>query len=153
MGNCIGALADRQCPDLTETKLRAASVDDSEGADLAIRVVVLALLAVDGVLSALGGAMLLPFYIGSVPFPISGLVSGVVNAVLVWAAGSWTRSPQLAALPLWMWLLTVGLLSLGGPGNDVVLGGKGILAYGALWLIVLGLLPLACVLLRRKRYG
>ncbi|AKN16425.1 hypothetical protein MHAE_17837 [Mycobacterium haemophilum DSM 44634] len=153
MGNRIGALADRQCPDLTETKPRAASVEDSDASDPAIRVVVLALLAVDGVLSALGGAMLLPLYIGSVPFPISGLISGLVNAALVWAAGRWTRSPRLAALPLWTWLLTVGLLSLGGPGDDVVLGGKGVMAYGALWLILLGVSPPVWVLWQRNRYG
>lgn len=97
--------------------------------------------------------MLLPLYIGSVPFPISGLISGLVNAALVWAAGRWTRSPRLAALPLWTWLLTVGLISMGGPGDDVVLGGKGVMAYGALWLIVLGVAPPVWVLWRRNRHG
>jgi hypothetical protein len=116
-------------------------------------VVVLALLAVDGVLSALAGALLLPSYIGSAPFPISALISGLVNAALVWAAGRWTKSPRVAALPLWTWLLTVAVLSLGGPGDDVILGGHGLMAYGALILLVLGVAPPVWVLWRRRRHG
>ncbi len=153
MGYRLDPLADRQRPDLTETKPRPASVDDGGATDPAIRVVVLALLAVDGVLSALAGALLLPFYIGSIPFPVSGLISGLVNAALVWAAGRWTRSPRVAALPLWTWLITVGVISMGGPADDVILGGHGLMAYGALVLILLGVMPPVWVLWRRNRYG
>lgn len=110
---------------------------------------VLALLAVDGVLSALAGALLLPSYIGAVPFPISGLISGLVNAALVWAAARWTSTARGAALPLWTWLLTVAVLSMGGPADDIILGGRGLLAYGALLLIALGVTPPVLVLLRR----
>lgn len=153
MGYRLGALTDRQRPDLTETKPRPTSVEDGGATDPAIRVVVLALLAVDGVLSALAGALLLPFYIGSIPFPISGLISGLVNAALVWAARRWTRSPRVAALPLWAWLLTVAALSVGGPADDVILGGRGLMAYGALLLIVLGVTPPVWVLWRRNQHG
>lgn len=153
MGHRLDTLPNRQRPDLTETQPRAVSVAESGPTDPAIRVVVLALLAVDGVLSALAGALLLPSYIGSVPFPISALISGLVNAALVWAAGGWTTSPRMGALPLWTWLLTVAVLSLGGPGDDVVLGGKGPMAYGALILIVLGVAPPAWVLWRRRMRG
>lgn len=114
---------------------------------------VLTLLAVDGVLSALAGALLLPSYIGAVPFPVSGLVSGLVNAALVWAAGSWARSPRVAAVPLWMWLITIGFISMGGPADDVILGGEGLMRYGALLLIVLGVTPPAWVLWRRGSHG
>ena len=106
------------------------------------------MLAVDGILSALAGALLLPSYIGSIPFPISGLISGLLNAALVWAAGRWTRSPRVAALPLWMWLLTVAVISMGGPADDIILGGQGLMRYGALLLIVLGVGPPVWVLLR-----
>lgn len=119
----------------------------------AIRIVVLALLAVDGVLSALAGALLMPFYIGLVPFPFSALISGLLNAALVWAAGRWTQSVRMAALPLWAWLLTVASINLGFPNDGVILGGYGFLAYGALILIVLGVLPPAWVLWRRTLRG
>lgn len=153
MGHRLDNVAVRQRPDLTETKPRSASIEDAGATDPAIRVVVLALLAVDGVLSALAGALLLPFYIGTIPFPISGLLSGLVNAALVWAAGKWTKSPRLAALPLWTWLLTVAVISMGGPGDDIILGGQGVLAYGALVLIVLGVVPPVWVLWRRGLHG
>lgn len=110
-------------------------------------------MAVDGALSALAGALLLPLYIGSVPFPVSGLISGLLNAALVWAAGRWTRSTRVAALPLWTWILTVAVISMGGPGGDVILGGQGLMAYGALLLIVLGVTPPVWVLWRRGRHG
>jgi hypothetical protein len=115
----------------------------------ASRIAILALLAVDGVLSAVGGAFLLPSYIGSVPFPVSALVSGLLNMSLVWAAQRWTTSTRLAALPLWTWLLTVLLMCLPGPGNDVIFAGRGVLAYSPLLLIAVGLLPACWVLLRR----
>jgi hypothetical protein len=153
VGYRLDTLASRQRANLTETKPRPASVEDGGVPDPAIRVVVLALLGVDGVLSALAGALLLPLYIGSVPFPISGLISGLVNAALVWAAGRWTKSARVAALPLWTWLITVGVMSVGGSGDDVILGGQGIMAYGALWLILLGVTPPVWVLWRRNRHS
>ena len=112
--------------------------------------VVLGLLAVDGVLSAVAGALLLPLYLGPVPFPISAVLSGLVNAALVWAAGCWTDNSRLAGLPLWTWLATVAVLTLGGPGGDIVFGGRGVMGYGVLLLMVLGALP-AVLLLRRMR--
>ncbi|OBG75888.1 MULTISPECIES: hypothetical protein [unclassified Mycobacterium] len=153
MGDRLDTVQHRQRSDLTETKPRAASLDDAGATDPAIRFVVLALLAVDGILSALAGALLLPSYLGAVPFPISGLLSGLLNAALVWAAGRWTQSPRVAALPLWTWLLTVAVISMGGPGDDVILGGSGLFAYGALLLIVLGVAPPVWVLWRRNQLG
>jgi hypothetical protein len=135
-------------------------------------VVVLALLGVDGVLSALAAAFFLHTYIGPVPFPISALLSGLVNAALVWAALQWTGAPRLAALPLWCWLLTVAVLALGGPGDDILFGGSTpipvplpgpetvfaqaqqgveIMEYAPLLLIVLGTVPPVLVLWRHLR--
>jgi hypothetical protein len=135
-GRLIGRAA-RQHPDLT-----AARHDGPAW----LPPVVLFVLAVDGVLSALAAAFLLPLRLGSVPFPISMLVSGAVNAALVWAALHWTTSTRVAALPLWTWLITVFALTFGGPGDDLVFGGAGVMAYAALPLIVVGALPAAAVL-------
>jgi hypothetical protein len=140
VGDRVDGLAARQHPDLTGIQERTL-----------LRRVVLTLLAVDGVLSALAASLFLPVYIGAVPFPISALVSGLVNVALVWAALQWTSSPRLAALPLWTWLLTVAGLSFGGPGDDIVLGGAGVMAYAALILVVLGASPPAWVLWRHLR--
>ncbi|OBF34102.1 hypothetical protein A5724_18020 [Mycobacterium sp. ACS1612] len=116
-----------------------------------LRRLVLTLLAVDGVLSAIAAAFLLQFRLGAVPFPVSALISGFVNAALVWAAMQWTDSPRVAALPLWCWLLTVAGLTFGGPGDDIVFGGVGVMEYAPLLLIVLGALPPALLLWRRVR--
>lgn len=112
------------------------------------RVLVLTLLAIDGVLCAVLASFFLPTYIGAWPFPVSALIAGLVNVALVRAALHWTSSPRIAALPLFAWLLTVAVLSLGGPGDDIVFGGAGIMEYGALLLLALGTLPPAVVLWR-----
>ena len=109
---------------------------------------VLGLLAVDGVLSALAGALLLPLYLGPVPFPVTAALSGLLNVALVWAAGHWTESKRMAALPLWTWLATVAILTLGGPGGDIVFGGSGLMAYSAVIFLLLGALPTAYLLRR-----
>jgi hypothetical protein len=124
-----------QRPDLTES---------------AFRIVVLTLLAVDGAISAVGAALLLPSYIGSIPFPVSALISGLLNAALVWVAGHWTSSARVAALPLWTWLLTVLLMCLPGPGGDVIVGGRGVMAYSPLLLLAMGAVPPFMVLYRRR---
>lgn len=109
---------------------------------------VLGLLALDGVLSALAGALLLPLYLGPVPFPVTAALSGLLNVALVCAAGHWTDSKRLAALPLWTWLATVAILTLGGPGGDIVFGGSGLMAYSAVIFLLLGALPTAYLLRR-----
>jgi hypothetical protein len=150
VGDRFAGRATRHHSHLTATEPSAGPVAETGTTDPAIRIVVLTLLAVDGILSALAGALLLPVYIGSVPFPVSALISGLVNAALVWAAGSWTKSARVAALPIWMFLLTVAAITFGGPGDDVILGGGGVMAYGAPLLIVLGVVPPVWVLWRRR---
>jgi hypothetical protein len=134
VGDRVASRTARQHPDLTP-----------------LRPAVLTLLAIDGVLSAVAAAFFLPVRIGSVPFPISALLSGLVNAALVWAALQVTSAPRMAALPLWCWLLTVAGLTFGGPGDDIVFGGVGIMEYAPLLLIVLGALPPAALLWRHVR--
>lgn len=118
------------------------------GADSPRARLVLGVLALDGVFSALAGALYLPLYLGPVPIPLSAVISGLVNAALVWAAGFWARSKRLAALPLWTWLATVAVLTLGGPGGDIVFGGRGVMRFSVLVMLVLGALPAAAVLRR-----
>ncbi len=150
MGDHVHRFAVGQRSELTATKPRASRIDETGATDPVIRVVVLTLFAVDGVLSAIAGALLLPAYIGAIPFPISALISGLVNAALVWAGGRWTTSVRLAALPLWTWLLTVAAMCLGGPGHDIIFGGRGVMAYSPLLLLVVGAGPPFWVLLQRR---
>lgn len=115
-----------------------------------LRFGVLALLGVDGVLSAVLAVFFLPVRIGAVPLPVSALLSGLLNALLVWVAMQWTSSPRLAATPLWTWLLTVVVFTLGGPGDDIVFGGTGIMQFAPVLLVALGALPAAWLLMSRS---
>lgn len=148
MGGGLAGVAARQHPDLTSTKSRVVETDD---ADPVLAGIVLTLLAVDGIISAVVGALLLPSYIGGIPFPISAVISGVVNAALVWAAVQWSDSLLRGGLPLWTWLAAVVAMTFGGPGNDYIFAGSGIFAYSALIFIAVGALPAAWLLRRRYR--
>ena len=110
----------------------------------------LAVLAVDGVLSALMAVFFLNLRIGAVPVPISPVLAGALNAALVWVALRWTPSPRVAAIPLWAWLATVLACTFGGPGDDIILGGVGLLEYGSILLIAVGALPAGWLLTRRR---
>jgi hypothetical protein len=143
VGRRVLGLAARQHPHLTS---QFTAPTGSRWA----RFVVLGVLAVDGVFSAVAGAFFLPLYLGPVPFPISAVLSGLVNAALVWAAMQWTSSPRQAALPLLAWLLTVFLLVVVGPSVGLVMGGSGAMQVAPLLLMVLGALPPG-LLLRRTR--
>ena len=114
--------------------------------------IVLVLLAVDGVISAVLGAVFLQIRLGIVPFPVSALICGLLNALLVWVGLHWTSSPRLAAIALWTFLLTLLLLQLNGPGGDWAFGGPGFDQWGAAVLLILGTAP-AGVLLWRRRQG
>jgi hypothetical protein len=114
---------------------------------------VLGLLAADGVISAIAGALFLQVRLGSMPFPISALISGLLNALLVWVGLQWTSSVRPAALALWTWLFTVAAMTLTGPGGDVVFGGPGFDQWSVAVLLVLGVLPPGIVLWRAARAG
>lgn len=143
MGGGLADLVARQHPDLTPSSSGAAAEPSR------FRTVILGLLAIDGVLVAILGAMFLPLRIGAVPFPITALLAGLANAALVWAGLKWTDSGRVAALPLWAWLATLVVLTLGGPGGDIVFGGRDVMAYGVLIFTALGVAPSAWLLWRR----
>lgn len=139
----------RQHPDL----IAALPQTESEifTAGRRTRFLIFALLFLDGVISAVLAALFLPSYLGAVPFPISAVISGLVNAALAWAARHWTASPRVAALPLWAWLATVLVITFGGPADDTIFGGRGLMGYGVLLLIVFGTVPPGWVLWKNRR--
>lgn len=148
-GPQLGALA-LQHADLTGARPHTGLAEVG-GTGSAARLVVLTLLGVDGALCAVASALFLPSYVGSQPFPVSALIGGLVNAALVWAGMHWTESLRLAALPLWIWLVTVALMTLGGPGDDVIFAGRGVMTYSILVMILLGSAPPAWLLWRRRQ--
>ncbi|MCV7229915.1 hypothetical protein [Mycolicibacterium komossense] len=146
MGGGFAYLAARQHADLTGI-LPSSTAGEDRGAGSLLGAFVLVLLAIDGILCAVASALFLPLYIGRLPFPISAVIAGLVNAALVWAAMYWTPSNRFAALPLWTWLLTVGALTFAGPGGDIVFSDIGLM----LLLLVLGSGPAGWLLWRRNQ--
>lgn len=110
----------------------------------------LSVLVVDGVLSALMAVFFLPLRVAGVPVPISAVLSGAMNVALVWVAMRWTPSTRVAAAPLWAWLATVLLCTFGGPGDDIVFGGVGVMEYASVLLIAVGALPAGWLLTRQR---
>jgi len=144
VGDRVARRTARQHPDLTDVTTGAGRSTGS-----VFRVILFTLLAIDGVVSAVIGAFFLPVWLFGIPFPVSALLSGLLNAALVWVGLQWTSSTKLAAIPLWTWFLTVLVLMFGGPGSDNVLGSRGLSEFGPLVLLVLGVGP-AVFLLRRQ---
>jgi hypothetical protein len=117
-----------------------------------LRVFVFVLLAIDGVISALLGAMFLTqFYVGVLPIPVSAVISGLVNALLVWAGLAWTSSTRLGGIALWTWLATFAALGLFPPScGDAIFGQSIADQISQLVMLVLGVVPPGIVLRRHR---
>lgn len=103
------------------------------------------ILGFDGFLVALFAVFFLPQWIGSVPFPISGLVAGAVNAGLV-VLGLRLLGRSYAVAPVIGFGIGLLLCMLGGPGGDVLVPND----WRMLVLVFGGLLPPVAVLLRSR---
>ncbi|UYP20039.1 hypothetical protein OED52_05695 [Rhodococcus sp. Z13] len=82
---------------------------------------VVALLVLDGALCALLSVFFLGLYIGGVPFPVTLVLSGIANLLLVMAVRTETGSLRPAVLPLVAWAVMFFVCLFGGPGGDVLL--------------------------------
>lgn len=108
-----------------------------------------ALLLVDTVLLALLELFYLPLRfsgdilprLGWTPFPITALLALLTTPLLVLGAAKLVRA-RLAAVPLLLWLATLLVFGLLGPGGDHVLIGD----WRMLLLLLCGALPAAAVL-------
>lgn len=82
-----------------------------------------ALLVLDGGLCALLSVFFLGVYIAGVPFPVTIILAGAANLLLVMAVRAETGSMRTATLPLLAWVVMFLVCLVGGPGGDqLVLG-------------------------------
>ncbi len=95
--------------------------------------VLLAVLALDGFIVGLLSVAFLNFYVGATPVPVTALLGGLANGVLLWLAAGHTASPA-RMLPLAGWVIAMGVGLLGGPGGDALLFSD----WRTLLLVVLG---------------
>lgn len=112
------------------------------GANPVLRRGLLVLLLVDTVLLATLELFFLPLRVnGTVPVPFTVVVAVLTTPLLVVQAGRLVH-PRAAFAPLALWVLTVVVLGLTGPGGDLVL----VQDWRALLLIAGGALPAALAL-------
>ncbi|MEU2042894.1 hypothetical protein [Nocardia niwae] len=98
---------------------------------------ILVLLILNALLTLALEVLYLPTYLGSVAFPISAVVAGVVNVLLVAGARSVSRRPAVLGLPLVVWTFGFLVCASTGPGGDVLLGSD----WRTALLLFAGLLP------------
>ena len=109
-----------------------------------------ALLLVDSVVLAVVELLFLPLRfdgyllpdLAGFPLPVTVVVAALSTPWLVSMAGTLTDRLGMAALPLLVWLLSLGVFGLAGPGGDLVL----LQDWRSLLLLAAGALPAALVL-------
>ncbi|MDQ2881093.1 MAG: hypothetical protein M3Y48_07545 [Actinomycetota bacterium] len=84
----------------------------------------------------------LPLRVGTVPLPITILLAALSTPWLVRSAAELGGPRLVAAIPLVVWVLTLGVLGLGGPGGDVLLPD----GWRPALLLAAGLFPAAFLL-------
>ena len=80
----------------------------------------LAVLIFDGFLCGILSVLFLPAYLGSVPMPVSAVLAGIANVMLLFAARKVADQPLSIASPLIGWCVAVLVCMFGGPGGDVL---------------------------------
>jgi hypothetical protein len=87
------------------------------------------------------------------PIPVVAVLAGLANAVLLWLAAGFTGGVGRVA-PLIVWLLTLMVAAMAGPGHDVVLPLDGTTVLPTFLLVVVGAgLPLALLWSGRLNTG
>jgi hypothetical protein len=106
---------------------------------LVARITVVVLVA-DAAGLAVVELLYLPLRVGTVPFPITILLAAVSTPWLVRSAAE-LGGPRMAAVPLVVWVLTLGVL-VAGPGGDVLFP----MDWRSALLLAGGMFPAAVVL-------
>ncbi|MFI9509194.1 hypothetical protein [Nocardia sp. NPDC052566] len=115
------------------------------GAFAALGPIIMVLLVVDAVITLALEVLFLPLYLGTLAFPVSALLAGVINVLLLLGMRSLTDRLPVLFLPLGVWAFGFLFCLTTGPGGDVMLGSD----WRTLLLLVCGLLaPLAFVYAR-----
>ncbi len=110
--------------------------------------VLIVLLAFDGLLLGAFGLAFTPLFVGAVPVPMGAVLSILILPWLVLRTGELDPRPRVASAPLVAWFVVIIVLGLTGPGGDVLLPTQ----PGTIWtslLLVFGGLAAGLWALRR----
>jgi hypothetical protein len=102
----------------------------------------LMVLVFDAVALAAVELLYLPLRVGAVPVPVTILLAVVSTRWLVRSAAELGGPRLVAAVPLVVWLLALGVLGVAGPGGDVLLAAD----WRSVLLLGGGLFPAAVAL-------
>ncbi|MGH3824400.1 MAG: hypothetical protein ACRDRA_16450 [Pseudonocardiaceae bacterium] len=108
--------------------------------------ITLVVLVLDAAALAVVELLYLPLWVGAVPFPITILLAAVSTPWLVRSAAKLGGPRMVAAVPLVVWVLVIGVLGVGGPGGDVLLAAN----WRSALLVCGGVFPAALVLGRAR---
>lgn len=106
----------------------------------------LVVLILDAAALAVVELLYLPLSVGGVPFPITILLATVSTPWLVRSAADLGGPRMVAAIPLVVWVLVIGVFGVGGPGGDVLLAAD----WRSVLLVCAGIFPAALVLGRAR---
>ena len=104
--------------------------------------ITLVVLVFDAAALAVVELLYLPLRVGAVPVPITIGLALVSTPWLVHSAAELGGSRLVAAVPLVVWLLVIGVVGVGGPGGDVLLAAD----WRSTLLLAGGIFPAAVVL-------
>ncbi|MEV5833824.1 hypothetical protein [Nocardia sp. NPDC052112] len=99
--------------------------------------VIISILVLDALITLALEVLYLPAYIDTVAFPLSAVLAGVVNILLVMGVRSISHRVSVMILPLVAWTLGFLTCSVSGPGGDILLGSD----WRTLLLLLCGLVP------------
>ncbi|MFD0360631.1 hypothetical protein ACFQZZ_04110 [Nocardia sp. GCM10030253] len=99
--------------------------------------VIITLLVLDGLITLAVEVLYLPTYLGTVAFPLSAVLAGVINVLLVMGVRSVTTRVGFAILPIAAWTFGFLVCSVTGPGGDIMLGSD----WRTALLLFCGLVP------------
>ncbi|WP_433199881.1 hypothetical protein ACQP1G_07395 [Nocardia sp. CA-107356] len=111
--------------------------------------VIIGVLVLDALITLALEVLYLPTYIGTVAFPLSAVLAGVVNVLLVMGVHSVTHRISAALLPLAAWTFGFLACSATGPGGDILLASD----WRTLLLLFCGLVPPLLYLYFRANAG
>ncbi|WP_327093582.1 hypothetical protein OIE68_25385 [Nocardia vinacea] len=98
---------------------------------------IIAVLVLDALIALALEVLYLPTYINTIAFPLSAVLAGVVNVLLVMGVRSITHRVSAMFLPVAAWTLGFLTCSVTGPGGDIMLGSD----WRTLLLLFCGLVP------------
>ncbi|WP_328405735.1 hypothetical protein [Nocardia sp. NBC_00403] len=99
--------------------------------------VIITLLVLDALITLALEVLYLPAYLDSVAFPLSAVLAGVINVLLVMGVRTVTTRVGFAILPIAAWTFGFLLCSVTGPGGDIMLGSD----WRTALLLFCGLVP------------